>query len=244
MAFLQIYYSLFAPILILSVILCTIICFNKYKEYKNSSYYQITKLPYISVRLNTGRYGEYLTYKSLVNFERTGARFLFNLYIPKNDGNTTEIDVMMICSKGIFVFESKNYSGWIFGSENQINWYQTLPQNTGKSRKQRFYNPILQNRTHIKHLNSLISEHVPVYSVIVFSERCTLKNIQVNSSDINVINRYDVKQTVTNIYNRATEVLLNQNDINNLYETLYPYTQVDSDTKDRHISNIQNSRNP
>lgn len=39
---------------------------------------------------------------------------LRNIYVPYN-GKTSEIDVLMIREKGIFVFESKNYSGWIFG---------------------------------------------------------------------------------------------------------------------------------
>ena len=44
----------------------------------------------------------------------------------------------MIHEKGIFVFESKNYSGWIFGSADQLNWTQSL-QN---GEKHHFYNPI------------------------------------------------------------------------------------------------------
>ncbi len=44
---------------------------------------------------------------------------LQNLYIPRSDGNTSEIDVLYLTQKGLFVIESKNYSGFIFGSENQ-----------------------------------------------------------------------------------------------------------------------------
>lgn len=32
----------------------------------------------------------------------------------------------MISGTGIYVFESKNYSGWVFEDENQKNWAQTL----------------------------------------------------------------------------------------------------------------------
>ena len=41
-------------------------------------------------------------------------------------GRTSEIDLLMIHEKGIFVFESKNYSGWIFGSADQLHWTQSL----------------------------------------------------------------------------------------------------------------------
>jgi len=42
-------------------------------EYRKGSYYKVTKLPYLLVRFNTGRYGEYLTYKRFwygVKFEK------------------------------------------------------------------------------------------------------------------------------------------------------------------------------
>ena len=61
-------------------------------------------------------------------------RYLFNLYLPKDDGGTTEIDVVFLHDSGMYVFESKNYSGWIFGTETQKNWTQTLPMGPGKSR--------------------------------------------------------------------------------------------------------------
>lgn len=40
--------------------------------------------------------------------------------------HTYEIDLIMISETGIYVFESKNYSGWIFGDEKQRYWTQIL----------------------------------------------------------------------------------------------------------------------
>ena len=192
MSLLQLVLLLFNPVILTLAIIIIIVLIKKNKEYKNGAYYQITKQPYFSVKHNTGRYGEYLTYKYLKQFETNGAKFLFNIYIPKENGETTEIDVLMICKKGLFVFESKNYSGWIFGSENQKNWYQTLPTGRGRSHKEHFYNPIMQNRSHIKYLKAFLGEQVPMRSIIVFSDRCTLKSVQIRSNDISVINRYNV----------------------------------------------------
>ena len=67
-----------------------------------------------------------MTYRNLRRYEKEGTRFLFNLYIPEGENGTTEIEMLMLSAKGLFVFESKNYSGWIFGSERQPKWYQTL----------------------------------------------------------------------------------------------------------------------
>ena len=214
---------------------------QKNKEYRESAYYQVTKLPFLSVRRNLGRYGEYLTYKYLKYMEANGAKFLFNVYIPKERDETTEIDVLMICTKGIFVFESKNYSGWIFGNENQKNWYQTLPAGRGRSHKEIFYNPIMQNHSHIKHLKALLGVQIPVYSIVVFSDRCTLKNVHIHSDDIRVINRYDVAAVISSICDKSSTDFLDGKSITDIYNKFYPFTQIDKEAKIQHIINIQNN---
>lgn len=244
MSLLQLVLLLFNPMILIPAIIIVIVLIKKSMEYKKGAYYQITKHPYFSVKHNIGRYGEYLTYKYLKQFETNGAKFLFNIYIPKENGETTEIDVLMICKKGLFVFESKNYSGWIFGSENQKNWYQTLPTGRGRSHKEHFYNPIMQNRSHIKHLKAFLGEQVSMRSIIVFSDRCTLKSVQICSSDISVINRYNVAQVVSGICSQIPNDLLTDNDMTEIYNKLYPYTQVDEIAKMQHVDNIHNNLNP
>lgn len=245
---LQLVSLLFHPIILIPVIVSIIVRISKNKKknkvYKNGAYYQITKLPYTSMRRNKGYYGEYLIYKYLKHFEAEGAKFLFNVYIPKENDETTEIDVLMICKKGVFVFESKNYSGWIFGSEDQKNWYQTLHVGGGESRKEHFYNPIMQNRSHMKHLKALLGSNVPMRSVIVFSDRCKLMSVQIKSNDIIVINRYNVDSVVSGICNQQPGDLLSESDIETLYNKLYPYTQVNVIEKEQHIANIHSNLQP
>lgn len=139
------------------------------------------------------------------------------------------------------VFESKNYSGWIFGKEFQRNWYQVLPVGRNRSRKEYFYNPVIQNRSHVKNLKNCIGDTFPIWSIIVFSERCTLKKIEINSNDVSVIKRNDVNSTISFIYNQNSEDLLSESDITNIYNRLYPYTQVDDKVKAEHILNISNN---
>lgn len=229
---------LFFPLNPVILILIVILIVRAIK-YRKTSYYQITKIPYLSVKKDIGKYGEYLIYKRLKNFEEKNAKFLFNVYIPKEDEQTTECDVLMLTQKGIFVFESKNYSGWIFGSEKQKNWYQTLPSSKGKSHKEHFYNPIMQNNSHIKHLKELIATNVPIYSVIVFSERCTLKSINITSDNIKVIKRDSISYAVNEILDKIPNNLLNENEVTDLYNKLYPYTQVSEKIKKEHIENIK-----
>lgn len=133
----------------------------------------------------TGKYGEKLTERELKFVRLLGrkGKILRNVYLPKNDGGTSEVDVIYITQKGIFIFESKNYSGWIFGNEKNKNWTTVLPN----KQKIHFYNPIMQNKTHLKWMKHFIDEDIPLFSVVVFSERCELKEITVYSEDIKVI---------------------------------------------------------
>lgn len=218
-----------------------LIIYYKNKKYKEETYYKITNIGYFRVRHDTGRYGEYLTYKYLKKFEEQGSKFLFNIYVPKKEEETTEIDVLMISSKGLFVFESKNYSGWIFGSDNQKYWYQTLSSGRRRSHKEKFYNPVFQNNTHVKYLKSLIGNELPIYSIITFSDRCTLMNVNIKNSNVNVINRYQVYNLISSIYNNNPDDILSADQINEIYNKLYPYTQVDDITKQKHIDNINNN---
>ncbi len=234
----QLLIFIFNPIIWISII----IIYYTNKKYKEGTYYKITNISYFKVKHDTGRYGEYLTYKYLKKFEEQGAKFLFNIYVPKKEEETTEIDVLMISSKGLFVFESKNYSGWIFGSDNQKYWYQTLPAGRRKSHKEKFYNPVFQNNTHVRYLKSLIGNKVPIYSIITFSDRCKLMNVSIKNSNVNVINRYKIYKLVSSIYNDNSNDTLSTDQINEIYSKLYPYTQVDDVVKQKHINNINNIR--
>ena len=225
------------PVILIPAIIIIIVLVKKNKEYKSGAYYQVTKLPYLSVRHNTGRYGEYLTYKYLKHMEANGAKFLFNVYVPKENGETTEIDVLMIDKSGIFVFESKNYSGWIFGSEKQTNWTQTLPVK-GQKAKNKFFNPVIQNNGHIKHLKSVAGEEIPMFSVVVFSDNCELKKVQVES--VPVVCRRDVVAAVEKIKGSAEEYTF-ENGMESVYGMLYPMTQVDASVKVAHIEAIKNN---
>ncbi len=202
--------------------------------YWTGTYYKSTHKSFLSVLHDKGAFGEYLIYFHLRPFEAVGARFLFNCYIPTDGDGTSEVDVLMISRSGVYVFESKNFSGWIFGSEFNKTWTQTLPNGRG-SQKEHFYNPIMQNKTHIKWLERQLDQYVIFHNVIVFSDRCELKKLDVSSSDVSVIRRHDIFDVVKyldeNVGNRYDE-----NIINTIYEKLYPSSQVSLDVKARHVS--------
>ena len=156
---------------------------------------------------NLGHYGEYRIYKSLQSYESKGYRFLFNLYIPKNKNETTELDVLMIGPQGFFVFESKNYSGWIFGDDRNEIWCQTLPHYSGGSFKTRFYNPVKQNFNHICALKNLCHSDIPCYSIVVFSDRCEIKKLTLSHPRSFVIHHYELTDCIENIVQLNSQYL-------------------------------------
>jgi len=99
-----------------------------------------------------------------------------DLIIKKDNDGFSQIDLVLVTSEGIIVFEVKDYSGWIFGSGNNTNWTQVLSY--GK-KKYKFYNPIKQNNNHISELRKTLTqfESIPFFSVIVFFGDCELKEI-------------------------------------------------------------------
>lgn len=192
----------------------------------------------MKVMKDTGLRGEYYTAKKLDKLPGYH-KMLVNAYIPKAKGGTSEIDVLFIHETGIYVLESKNYSGWIFGNESDKNWTQSFPNR----KKQSFYNPIKQNEGHMKALNSLLN-HVPdnqFKSMIVFSERCELKKITIQSPTIFVFKRNNLERILKKEIKKSTAVFTKEQ-VNELYQSLKPYCNVSDSIKQTHIESIQKIR--
>lgn len=228
----------YSPVILLLGLVTAALIVNV--NYRKSEYYAITHIPfYFQVRFDEGRIGEYLTYKYLKPLKGY-KKFLFNVYIPKDDGTFTEVDVIMLHESGIYVFESKNYSGWIFGSETQKNWTQSLPSGRNNTHKSTFLNPIIQNKVHIKWLQNYLGNNIslPFYSYIVFSERCELKKVTLTSGHHFVVKREDIWSAVSAKVSQ-TGNLLPRSEIDKLFQKLYPLTQANDALKAAHVQTIQ-----
>ncbi|MEM5785911.1 MAG: NERD domain-containing protein [Syntrophobacteraceae bacterium] len=95
----------------------------------------------------------------------------FHNVIVRTGNGTTQIDHVLLSRFGIFVIETKNYNGWIFGDENQKFWTQVLHRE-----KHRFQNPLHQNYRHVKALTEhLRVEHGKIHSVVFFIGDAELK---------------------------------------------------------------------
>ena len=161
-------------------------------------------------------------------------RVLRDMYIPYNR-ETKQIDVLLLTQFGIYVIESKDYSGWIFGSLNSKIWTQSL----NKYSRYKFYNPIWQNNSHIKALCEYLNlEEKYFYSLIIFSEKAELKKIPTNLVDCKVINDYELNDCI-NYENMNKPQIFTEDQLNKFYNILLPTTQVSDEVKQKHIENVK-----
>lgn len=186
---------------------------------------------------------EFLAHKLDIKKEtQYGGKILRNIYVPGPNGNTTEIDVLYITRKGIFVFENKNYAGYIFGNEKNKNWTVTLYAGRKgfltKVKKYHFYNPVRQNRTHIKFLKLFLGFDVKTFSIITFSNCSELKNISINSTDVFVCNHAKLSNILKNIWENNLDILT-EIQINDIYNKLLTITKVNKEQKQQHVLKIR-----
>ncbi|KEF35847.1 nuclease-like protein [Schinkia azotoformans MEV2011] len=209
-----------------------------YFKFKGSNYKDVSGNTYFKTIFDKGNYGEFLTFVILEKLEGYH-KLMANLYLPKKDGTTTEIDLVMLSETGVYVFESKNYSGWIFGDEANKNWTQTL----NSRKKCRFFNPIWQNSAHINALKVAIGngDNKLYKSYIIFSKRCTLKKINVTSNHVKVIKRNQLINTIKNDIMSSENVLTPQ-EIDQIYAELLKYAHADGVAKQVHVSFIKNKK--
>ena len=207
-----------------------------YKEDGGTSFFDLYFVK--NTDKSIGVFGEYKTYLELKKIKQRGTKILVNIYIFNNEIDSTEIDLIMIHKTGIYVFESKNMGGFIYGKESDYNWIQKQGDTNIT-----FYNPIHQNKKHIKYLNSLLEYKYSdnIYSFIVFSERCTLGKI-VHSNDIDVVKRDKLIYKVQRKINNA-DTVLNEEDIDYIYNKLKDCINVSDEVKLKHIENIKAKKN-
>lgn len=173
-----------------------------------------------------GKVGEG-TVKSIIGDTIQGEKYVINdITIRDEKGKTSQIDHILINKTGVFVIETKNYSGRIYGDDNKQEWTQVLQY--GKV-KNNFYNPIKQNATHIYRLKEVTKTELPLYSIVVFTQG----NIQYIKSK-RVYNLRELKKVIQ----QPPVKECNTEDMEKLYNQLLEIKEKGLVTKTEHIGNI------
>ena len=185
---------------------------------------------------NVGKFGERRVAHRL--------NWLSNEYISLNDillptyYGTTQIDHIVVSPYGIFIIETKNYKGWIFGREHSEVWTQSL---LGKklpwgwsSKKHRLRNPIRQNAAHVRAVKAVLNEmgDFPIIPIVVFSDNATLN---ISAPDHIVINWRRLRSTIRSY---KTEQLSHE-DVQRVVDKISAANISTKESRESHIRNIR-----
>lgn len=174
-----------------------------------------------------GVIGEKVTSMILSRLDKKRYHILHDVLIEVN-GRTSQIDHVIVSDYGIFVIETKNYKGWIFGDDDQYYWTQVIDK-----RKEKMYNPVKQNAGHVYALKQLLREFsdVPMIPIVVFSTRADLKI----NTEHEVVYSVNLLKTIKK-YDR---VVLTEQKKENIYATIVAHRIEDKKKRKQHVANIQ-----
>lgn len=139
---------------------------------------------------------------------------------------TTQIDHIVVSIYGIFVIETKNYRGWITGSDNSEQWVKNM-----YGKKYSFRNPIKQNWGHVKALEDLLNKSADYFiPIIVFSNSASLK---VKTNNL-VIYTSKLKKVIKS-YNK---ILIDNQELESTVRTINESNIDSRENRKKHVSNI------
>ena len=219
-------------IILIVIIFITLIflIFGKYGYIILILAFVVIKIFYSKLR---GMMGEFWVNCELRKLSKEKYKVLNDIMLDIN-GNTYQIDHLVISSYGIFVIEMKNYYGYIFGNSYSDQWIQKL----GKKRKYKYYfmNPIHQNYGHAKALENLLKLDSKCFIPIVcFSNQAKLS---INTRDI-VIKLDYLVSTISSFQN----TIINQQYLDTICNKILEVNIIDQKERKRHIKNIKDKIN-
>jgi hypothetical protein len=168
---------------------------------------------------------------------------LNNVTLPLANGGSTQIDHVIVSVYGIFVIETKNYKGWIYGSEKQKQWTQSFPNGS----KFKFQNPLRQNYLHIKTLADLLDLELSYFhSMIAFIGECELKTrdeLPENVLTTGMVSYVKKKQDRLLTEDEVTSIV-EQIESNKFSKSWRTNRQHKAYLKDKHSNPSKNTENP
>jgi hypothetical protein len=135
----------------------------------------------------------------LRQFPGPGYHLLNHVTLPSGDG-TTEIDHVLVARSGIFVIETKHYSGTLLADPAAPQWTKIIGMATYA-----FQNPLRQNYKHLKAMQQLLA-FVPaahIHALVVFTGNARFRTAR-------PVGVFDLPGVVRHIQDWRTPVLTEQ----------------------------------
>ena len=163
-------------------------------------------------------------------------KILQNVYIPKFGGKYSEIDVLLLHETGVYVFESKNLSGIVYGYSDNSPW-ERYKKN---GEKDFIVNPIEQNKGHINALCVFLKQNkyqFKAFNMVVFGTNAQLRHIPENTSFTSTHELYNLEldlikkmQSQKNFYSKET--------IDSWCARLVPCMTIPEEEKQKHKERV------
>lgn len=181
-----------------------------------------------------GKEGELLASKYLDIYSDYGINISNIIFSDKSGSH--QIDHIFISQTGIYVIETKNYSGRIYGNYKQKYWTQVLAYGNSKSR---LYNPIKQNYSHIYALSRLLNVKTSNFiSIVVFID-CEL---EINSGGALVCPNIRQFSGLLNHLLNTREHVFSDEEFKRCHRALMDLKEHEMLTEEEHIKNIQTKK--
>jgi len=167
-----------------------------------------------------------------------------NNVILKTPRGTTQIDHIVVSKHGVFVIETKNYRGNIYGNDDQKEWKQlivtpvTFDNNWWKTytyvTKNYFYNPVKQSLGHMYAVKDELKDfpHLPIVPIVVFAGEANIRYVH---SKHHVILGDDLVNTIT----QYQSLFLSDNGLSKVLSILREKDQSEIITTKEHVDNIR-----
>lgn len=194
-------------------------------------------------RVTAERKGELGEYKINIQLDQLPMeyRYLSDLQVenPKAKSGYSQIDHVVLTPYGIFVIETKNYQGTIYGGKERKTWLV--------NGKFKMMNPFVQNYGHIQALKFFIDEkyHDLFISMVSFTKRCTFKvDLDYREIASNEIIVYDIelskfihrKVSVLKIHHK--EPRLTEIDISTIFNAFSKANITDPNAREDHTRRL------
>lgn len=176
-----------------------------------------------------GKISEFRIASRLLLLDQNNYIILNNVILRTKNEKTVQIDHIVISIYGIFVIETKNYKGWIFGNEAAENWMQIIYRE-----KNQFRNPVKQNWSHIYALKELLSDfpNAKFIPIVAFSINADLKKI---NSSVPVIYETKILRTIEK---ESKEEILSHDEIEKIFRIIESSNIESKETEKEHVENI------
>ncbi|QNF29649.1 nuclease-related domain-containing protein [Metabacillus elymi] len=185
------------------------------------------------------RIGDIGEYKINIQLDQIpkDCRYLSDILVPnsKSKSGYSQIDHVVLTPYAVFVIETKNYQGTIYGGKDRKTW--------SVNGKFNMLNPFHQNYGHISALKAIVPiENTNIVSMVSFTKRCTFKvDLELRKIQSKNLIVYDIE--LFEFINRKLNVLklqngspvYSENDIVQMYQKVERANIRDSEVRERHV---------